>query len=130
MTEQLFFFSMRIKVSLAISFQTVQPPDPYDEEKGEARTGSSATTPGSVTTPCDSRLPPRPPDPLSNRRCKQGANTSPQDEIETYFTNMADYFLTALMEGKTQVGVALDYSLLSFINCNFVKSLLYEFNPV
>ncbi|KAK8398901.1 hypothetical protein O3P69_004178 [Scylla paramamosain] len=81
--------------------QTVQPPDPYDEEKGEARTGSSATTPGSVTTPGDGRMP-RPIDPLVHKKSKQGSNTSPQDEIETYFSNMADYFLSALMDGKTQ----------------------------
>ncbi|KAG0712557.1 putative E3 ubiquitin-protein ligase HERC2 [Chionoecetes opilio] len=80
---------------------TVQPPDPYDEEKGEARTGSSATTPGSVTTPGDSRMP-RPVDPLVLKKSKQGSNASPQDEIETYFSNMADYFLSALMDGKTQ----------------------------
>ncbi|KAF2350916.1 CPH domain [Trinorchestia longiramus] len=30
--------------------QTVQQRDPYDEEKGEARSGSSVTTPGSTTT--------------------------------------------------------------------------------
>ncbi|XP_042217246.1 E3 ubiquitin-protein ligase HERC2-like isoform X2 [Homarus americanus] len=82
--------------------QTVQPPDPYDEEKGEARTGSSATTPGSVTTPGDVRLP-RPVDPLSHKKSRtQGPNSSPQVEIESYFSNMADYFLSALMEGKTQ----------------------------
>ncbi|XP_071532835.1 E3 ubiquitin-protein ligase HERC2 isoform X2 [Panulirus ornatus] len=82
--------------------QTVQPPDPYDEEKGEARTGSSATTPGSVTTPGDVKLP-RPVDPLSNKKSRpQGPNSSPQVEIDSYFSNMADYFLSALMEGKTQ----------------------------
>lgn len=82
--------------------QTVQPPDPYDEEKGEARTGSSATTPGSVTTPGDVRLP-RPVDPLSHKKTRtQGQTSGPQVEIETYFSNMADYFLSALMEGKTQ----------------------------
>lgn len=87
----------------------MQPPDPYDEEKGEARTGSSATTPGSVTTPGDGRIP-RPVDPLALKKSKQGSNTSPQDEIETYFSNMADYFLSALMDGKTQV----------FLFCNII----------
>lgn len=91
-----------IFIFLYFCAQTVQPPDPYDEEKGEARTGSSATTPGSVTTPGDGRMP-RPADPLVHRKSKQGSNTSPQDEIETYFSNMADYFLSALMDGKTQV---------------------------
>ncbi|XP_042876756.1 E3 ubiquitin-protein ligase HERC2-like isoform X6 [Penaeus japonicus] len=82
--------------------QTVQPPDPYDEEKGEARTGSSATTPGSVTTPGDVRLP-RPADPLAHKKSRpQGPTSGPQVEIDSYFSNMADYFLSALMEGKTQ----------------------------
>ena len=95
----------------------MQPPDPYDEEKGEARTGSSATTPGSVTTPGDGRMP-RPIDPLVHKKSKQGSNTSPQDEIETYFSNMADYFLSALMDGKTQV-----FMLCHVIYCLTVRYL-------
>lgn len=64
--------------------QTVQPPDPYDEEKGEK--GSSATTPGSVTTPGDLR----PPKVLER----------PHSNVDSYFTNLSDCFLNALLEGK------------------------------
>ncbi|XP_076028585.1 E3 ubiquitin-protein ligase HERC2 isoform X2 [Oratosquilla oratoria] len=83
--------------------QTIQPPDPYDEEKGEARTGSSATTPGSVTTPGDLR-PQRPAMDSSNHKYSktQGSGPGVRANVDMYFTNMADYFLSALMEGRVQ----------------------------
>ena len=59
------------------------PPDPYDEEKGEARTGSSATTPGSATTPPG-----------------EGPHEPPMMEAQEYFGALGEGFLQALLEGR------------------------------
>ena len=51
--------------------------------------------------------PARPLDPLNAKKCSQSLKPGgeQQTDIEAYFSNMGDCFLSALMEGKTQVNV-------------------------
>ena len=109
--------------------QTVQPPDPYDEEKGEAKTGSSVTTPGSViTTPGDYTFAPRAPgivgrpQPTAAKEdfpmtASQGTLGSPTKlvrvDVEAYFVQKSESLLAALIDGRIQDPYLSQYQMIA-----------------